>query len=142
VSLGSFGTPLSPLPPEKTHTKNKGVGAGFLDTLSITLVVSGLPFGSLLCLGKFRDDVVDCSCESAGQSVYGPRIGFLGHFGPFCCKTDGSITSSRVARSLYWIFRHVRVLRVTFIIYVVSSTKSDKAKIMIQVMKECSNKKV
>jgi hypothetical protein len=24
-------------------------------------------------------DVVSCSCESAGQLVYGPQIGFLGH---------------------------------------------------------------
>jgi hypothetical protein len=74
VSLGSFDTPLSPLPPEKK------------DTLSITLVVSGPPFGGLVCLRKCRDDVVDCSCESVGQSVYGLRIGFLGPFSPFRCK--------------------------------------------------------
>jgi hypothetical protein len=58
----------------------------FFDTLSITLVVSGLPFGGLVCLRKCRDDVVDCSCESARQLVYGPRIGFLGPFDPFRCK--------------------------------------------------------
>jgi hypothetical protein len=54
----------------------------------------------MVCLQKCHDDVVDCSCESAGQSVYGPRIGFLGHFSPFQCKTFGGITSSCVARSL------------------------------------------
>jgi hypothetical protein len=55
----------------------------FVDTLSITLVVSSLPFGRLFCLRKCLDDVVDCSCESVGQSVYGPWIGFLGPFVPF-----------------------------------------------------------
>jgi hypothetical protein len=32
-------------------------------------------------------DVVDCSYESAGQLVYGPRIGFLGRLDPCRCKT-------------------------------------------------------
>jgi hypothetical protein len=50
--------------------------------LSITPVVSGPPFGGMVCLQECRDDVVDGPCESAGQLVYGPRIGFLGHFSP------------------------------------------------------------
>jgi hypothetical protein len=65
-------------------------------TLSITLVHFGPPFGGLVSLRKCRDDVVNCSCESAGQSAYGPRIGFLGPFDPFRCRTSGSITSSHV----------------------------------------------
>jgi hypothetical protein len=104
VSLGSFGILLSALPPcpRKNKTqKNKGAGhVLFFNTLSTTLVVSGLPFGGLVCLRKWRDNVLDCSCESAVQSVFGPRIGFLGPFDPFRCKTNGSITSSPVARSL------------------------------------------
>jgi hypothetical protein len=72
----------------------------FFYTLSITLVVSGLPFGGLVCLRKCRDDVNDFSCESAVDSMYGSRIGFLGPFDPFWCKTNGSITSSCVAHSL------------------------------------------
>jgi hypothetical protein len=98
MSLWIFGTPLFPLPtaPEKKNEKktpkrtDKKQGAGrvlFFDTLFITLVVSGPPFGGLVCLRKCFDDVVDCSCESAGQSVYGPRICFLGPFDPFRCKT-------------------------------------------------------
>jgi hypothetical protein len=75
----------------------------FFDTLSITLVVSDPPFGSLVCLSKCHDDVVDYSCESAGQLVYGPRIGFLGPFDPFPCNTGGSsITSSCVTCSLQY----------------------------------------
>jgi hypothetical protein len=57
-------------------------------------------FGGLVCLRKCSNDVVDCSCESGGQSVYGPQIGFLEPFDPFRCKTNGSITSSHVAHSL------------------------------------------
>jgi hypothetical protein len=80
VSLGAsvLPFPASPSAPEKTktkkgHKKTKGWGMFyFVDTLFITLVVSGPPFGGLVCLRKCRDDVVDCSCESAGQSVYGP----------------------------------------------------------------------
>jgi hypothetical protein len=34
----------------------------------------------MVCLQECHDDVVDCSCESARQSVYGPQISFLGHF--------------------------------------------------------------
>jgi hypothetical protein len=99
VSLGSFGTPLYPLLPcpgkMKNTTKKQGGGAGFIfDTLSSTLVVSCPPIGSVVCLSKCCDDVVDCSCESAGQLVYGPRIGFLGHFDPCQCKTNSSITSN------------------------------------------------
>jgi hypothetical protein len=74
----------------------------FIDILSITLVVSGSPFGGLVLLRKCRDDVVDCFCVSAGQSVYGPRIGFLGPYDSFLRKTGGSINSSRVARSLQY----------------------------------------
>jgi hypothetical protein len=96
VSLGSFGTPF---PSSQKNNKTKTTkGAGHVlvfGTLFITLVVSGLPFGGLVCLRKCRHDVVDCSCESAGQSVYGPQIGFLRPFDPFRCKTNGSITSSR-----------------------------------------------
>jgi hypothetical protein len=62
----------------------------FFDTLSIAVVIFGLPFGSLVCLRKCRDDVFDCSCEIAGQSVYEPQICFLGPFDPFQCKTNGS----------------------------------------------------
>jgi hypothetical protein len=101
--LGSFSTPLSPLSPknkQKKTQKNKEAGRVlFFDTLSITLVVSGPPFGGLVCLRKCRDDV-DCSCESAGQLVHGPRIGFLGPFDPLRCGTNSSITSSHVARCL------------------------------------------
>jgi hypothetical protein len=61
--------------------------------LFFTLVVFGLPIGGVVCLSKCRDGVVDSSCESAGQSMYGPRIGFLGHFNPCWCKTNGSIDS-------------------------------------------------
>jgi hypothetical protein len=43
----------------KKDTKNKGVGVFYIfDTLSITLVVSGLPFGGLVCQRKCRGDVV------------------------------------------------------------------------------------
>jgi hypothetical protein len=76
----------SPFPPapknkQKKKTKKQGGGAYFIfDTLSITLIVSGPPIGGMVCLRKCRDNIVDCSCESAGQSVYGPRIGFLGLF--------------------------------------------------------------
>jgi hypothetical protein len=52
-----------------------------------TLVVSGPSIGGVVCLSKCRVDVVDCSSESAELSVYGPRIGFMGHFDPFRCKT-------------------------------------------------------
>jgi hypothetical protein len=41
VSLGSFGTPIFPLPPPPQI--KKGVGHFFSDILSITLVVSGPP---------------------------------------------------------------------------------------------------
>jgi hypothetical protein len=100
VSLGSFGTPLSTEKDRKITHKKQGGGLCFVfDTLSITPVVSGPPFGGMVCLQECRD-VVDCSCESAGQSVYGPRIGFLGNFSPFWCKTFGGITSSCVARSI------------------------------------------
>jgi hypothetical protein len=79
---GALVLPFPPCPQKKRHKKKQGAGACFIfDTLSIILVVSGPPFGGLVCLGKCQDDVIDCSCESAGQSVYGPRIGFLGHFG-------------------------------------------------------------
>jgi hypothetical protein len=40
----------------------------------------GPPIGVMVCLSKCPDGVVDCFCESVGQSVYRPRIGFLGHF--------------------------------------------------------------
>jgi hypothetical protein len=67
--------PPSPLPPEKTMEKKhgkkttRGWGVFFIfDTLSIRLI-----FGPPI-------DGVDCYCESAGQLVYGPHIGFLGHF--------------------------------------------------------------
>jgi hypothetical protein len=103
---GEFRYSLFLLPPKKEkqrHTKKQGVGACFIfDKLCITLVVSGPPFGGLVCLRKCRDNV-DCSCESVGQSVYGPRISFLGHFNPFWCRTDSSITRSLVARSLHGV---------------------------------------
>jgi hypothetical protein len=70
------------------------------ETFSITPVVSGPPFGGMVCLQGCRDDVVDSFCESAGLSVYGPWIDFLGHFSPFRCKNFGGIASSRVAGSL------------------------------------------
>jgi hypothetical protein len=54
----------------------------------------------MACLRKCCDDVVDCSCEIAGQSVYGPRIGFLGLFDPCWCETCGCTTRSCVTRSL------------------------------------------
>ena len=90
----------------------------FFDTLSITLGVYGLPFSGLVCLEECRNNAVDCSSESAGQSVYGPRTSFLEHFGPFRCKTDGSITSSHLARSLqyahlWWLFRRMLFLHIT-----------------------------
>jgi hypothetical protein len=106
VTLGSFGTPCPRKKEEKKkkkHKREKKKGVGrvlFSDTLSITLVVFGPPIGGIVCLSKCRDGVVDCFCESLGQWVYGPRIGFLGHFDPCRCKTDSSITSSHVARSL------------------------------------------
>jgi hypothetical protein len=95
------------------------------DTLSVTPVVSGPPFGGMVCLQECRDDVFDCSCESAGQSVYGPRISFLGLYNPCQCKTSCCATSSRVTRSLryahlWWLFRRVHVLRVTCIIYLLN----------------------
>jgi hypothetical protein len=71
VSLGSFGSPLSPSPRKrfrkKTTPKNKGVGhVLFFDTLSITLVVSGPPIGGVVCLCQSAMvHVVDSSCESA-----------------------------------------------------------------------------
>jgi hypothetical protein len=93
VSLGSFGTLLSPLPLKKK--RKKGGGAFFVSfgTLSITLVFFGVPIASMFCLRKCRDDVVDCSCESAGQLLYGPRIGFLGLFDPCRSGTLGCTTS-------------------------------------------------
>jgi hypothetical protein len=103
VSPGSFDTPLFSLPwkNKKDAKKNKGVGRVlFFDILSITLVVSGQPIGGVVCLSKCRVDVVDCSFESAGQLVYGPRICFLGYCDPCLCKTSGCTTSSCVARSL------------------------------------------
>jgi hypothetical protein len=69
-----------------------GINLVFLNTLSIILVVSGLPIGGLVCLSKCCIDVVDCSCESAGQSLYGPRIGFLRHFNPWRYKTSSCTT--------------------------------------------------
>jgi hypothetical protein len=55
--------------------KNKRVGCVFfVDTLYITLVVSSPPIGGMVFLSKCRVDVVDCSYESAGQSVYGNRL--------------------------------------------------------------------
>jgi hypothetical protein len=93
----------------------------FIDTLSITLVVFGPPFGGLVCLEKCRDDVVDCSCESTGQSVYGSQIGFLGPFGPFWCKTNGGITSSHVAVSnmpIYDGFLDVYVFGMLHVLYI------------------------
>jgi hypothetical protein len=93
--LGEVRYSPFPRPPgKKPHKKHKKQGSGacfIFDTLSITLVVSGPPFGSLVCLREYRDGVVDCSCESAEQSVYGLQISFLGHLNPFRCKTFGSI---------------------------------------------------
>jgi hypothetical protein len=63
-------------------------------------------------------DAVNCSCEIAGQSVYGLCISLLGSFDPCQCKTTGGTTSSRVACSfrytqLWCHFRRVHVLHVT-----------------------------
>jgi hypothetical protein len=114
-----------PLPPasekKEQEGKKQGGAACFVtfDKLSITLVVSGLPIGSVVCLSRCHDDV-DYSCESVGQSVYGPHIGFLGHFDPCRCRTSWCDTSSHVAGSLQcahlrWLFKCVYVLRVTCI---------------------------
>jgi hypothetical protein len=88
----------SPFPPSSLKKGEKkikqGGGAYFIfDILSITLVVSGLPIDGVVCLSKCSDDVVDCSCECAGQLVYGPRISFLGHYIPCRCKTVWPIVS-------------------------------------------------
>jgi hypothetical protein len=75
-----------PPPPEK----KKGF-LFFSDTFSITLVVYGLPIGDLVCLCQSAVvDVVGCSCEGAGQLVYGPRTSFLGSFVPCRCRTNRS----------------------------------------------------
>jgi hypothetical protein len=84
VSLGSFGTPFYPLPPKKhkkTH-KNKGVG----HVLFLTHCLSHLLFlVHLLALWfAYKSAVMMLLIVpvSAGQSVYGPRIGFLGLYNP------------------------------------------------------------
>jgi hypothetical protein len=48
--------------PEKDQKKKPKI---VFDTVSITPVVSGPPFGGMVCLQECRDDVVECSCESA-----------------------------------------------------------------------------
>jgi hypothetical protein len=59
--------PPSPLAREKTKTRERGVFY-FFDTLSVTLVVSGPPFGSLVCLRKCHDDVVLTVRQQTAQS--------------------------------------------------------------------------